>query len=191
MNTQLSKESKRSNEEVLRFDHEDEDKIAYFRLGGNWEDASEYPQILPLKEYSKEDLLRLAWDILRRSPRYRHQHKRLQEFGIKRSTFSGYEGESYFSNTDRPEFNGWQDISLAGDKCIPAKSSINQRFGEYVEQLRAGEAWFVMNRRKWVLDLWGLKYLPNPNTNYLTLKKRELLIAPAGAILVENSDVSF
>jgi hypothetical protein len=181
---------KKAIDEVIQYDPKDKQKAAYYRVGGDWTKSSEYPQIFPLDKYRKEDFLRLAWELLRRSPRYRHQYHMLKEFGIKKSTFSGFKWESYFSNTVLPDFEGWESIPLLGHQCFPSKSSREQTFGEYIAERKGGESWFVMNRRRWVMDLWGLKFLPNPDKNYLNLKDKDLFLAPAGAILVNNDDVN-
>lgn len=171
-----------SVEDGLRFDANDESKRALFLPGANWRHVLEYPSIKSSGKYSRADLILLAWEILRRMPRYRRQYRQLQDFGIKRDTFHLGVPGSFFTDAKPPSFLNWEDVSLFGHKCIPKKSFPEQTFGEYVAERKDGEAWFVMNRRRWVMDLWGLKYLPNPKLSFGALKKQDLFMPPASAL---------
>ncbi len=174
-----------SIEDLLRFDPLDPLRGELFKQGANWRKALEYPPIKLVDDYSRADLIRLAWEILRRMPRYRLQYRKLVSFGIKKSTFFLGDSGSFFTDAKLPYFRDWEDVSLVGHKCVPKKSFPEQTFGEYVAERKDGEVWFVMNRRKWVMDLWGLKYLPNPSQTFEELKDKNLFIPPASAMLID------
>ena len=67
----------------LRFEAGEEESEILFGRGADWRKSSQYPEVKPLDEYTREDYLRLAWELLRRSPRYRWQMHKLGAFGIK------------------------------------------------------------------------------------------------------------
>ena len=56
----------------LRFEAGSEDSIRLFEHGADWRKREQYPEIKPLVDYTRDDYLRLAWELLRRMPRYRH-----------------------------------------------------------------------------------------------------------------------
>ena len=113
------------------------------------------------------------------------QYRKLEELGIKTATFFKPSSSSFYSSDNPPGFPGWANVPLRGHKCEPPTAFQDDTFGTYIEaQSAAGQPWFVMNRRKWVMDLWGLHHLPDPATAFDLLPKRELFNAPAGPVSV-------
>lgn len=68
------------------FPSEDESEVL-LGPGADWRKSSQHPVVKPLDEYTREDYLRLAWELLRWSPRYRWQTHKLGAFGIKSPSF--------------------------------------------------------------------------------------------------------
>jgi hypothetical protein len=183
----LKKQVKSSIEDFLVYDPADARICKLFEPGAVWKNASEYPPVKPLVEYSKDDYLRLAWEILRRMPRYRRQVTKIRELGIEKASFAKYQDDTFFTDTKLPDFAGWKDVPLKGHKCIPRISHQDETFGEYVEARGDYEDWFVMNRRKWVLDLWGLSYLESPSTLFKNQKKVGIFKRPI--LTLEDHDL--
>ena len=71
----------------LRFEAGDEESHELFAPGANWRKQDQYPALKPLDSYTRDDYLRLAWELLRRMPRYRRQHRKLDQLGIKSPSF--------------------------------------------------------------------------------------------------------
>jgi hypothetical protein len=173
----------RSLVDYLRYEADKPNAAALYVPAADWTKASQYPALKLPGQYTRNDYLRLAWEILRRMPRYRRQYKKLEELGIRRPTFFLGDTGAYFSDERPPSFNGWEDVPLRGHKCEPSIESQDETFGMYVEaRTRAEQPWFVMNRRKWVMDFWGVLYLPNPETTFENLPKKALFSAPAAAV---------
>ena len=53
----------------LRFEAGDEESHELFAPGANWRKQDQYPVLKPLDSYTRDDYLRLAWELLRRMPR--------------------------------------------------------------------------------------------------------------------------
>ncbi len=157
----------------LRFEAGNEDSNRLFEHAADWRKRTQYPEIKPLVDYTREDYLRLAWELLRRMPRYRHQFHRLQKFGITSPSFFRTSRHHFYSSENRPGFPGWRDYPLFGHFCDPPIEE-GETFGSYVARLgwidvnqeNEGQPWFVMNRYKWVMDFWGMEYLPDPQAEY-------------------------
>jgi hypothetical protein len=162
--TRSSPSSQKERPSRLRYDPRDEAARYRFRPGADWALASEYPQIKAVAEFTSADYFRLAWELLRRMPRYRDQHEKLQRLGFSKPTFFLGEYGSFFSDDRLPSFNRWQEVQLWAHKCFPRPSSKSQTFGEYVEaRATDGLKWFVVHRRRWCLDYWGMNRLPDPD----------------------------
>lgn len=85
----------------LRFEAGSEDSIRLFELGADWRKREQYPEIKPLVDYTRDDYLRLAWELLRRMPRYRHQIFKLADFGIASPSFFRT-SKHYFVGPEQP-----------------------------------------------------------------------------------------
>ena len=97
--------------------------------------------------------MRLAWELLRRMPRYRRKYRKLEELGIKTATFFKPSSSSFYSGDNPPGLPDWANLPLRGHKGEPPTAFQDDTFGTYIEaQSAAGQPWFVMNRRKWVMD---------------------------------------
>lgn len=148
----------------LRYDPDDESARRRFRPAADWTTASEYPSIKSAAEFTRADYFRLAWELLRRMPRYRDHYEKLQRLGLLKPTFFLGEYGSFFSDERLPTFNGWREVQLWAHKCYPRPLSENETFGEYVDaRANDGLKWFVVHRRRWCLDYWGLSRLPDPD----------------------------
>ena len=161
----------------LRFEAGDDESEVLFGPGADWRKSSQYPVVKPLDEYTLEDYLRLAWELLRRSPRYRWQTHKLGAFGIKSPSFYKKSPTSFYaSDRPLPTFPGWQDFPLLGHKCEPAAAKDCGTLGAYIAaQESAGQPWFVMNRYRWVMDFWGLAFLPSPGATFDESRNQRLL----------------
>ena len=174
--------------DFLRFDAGRPELRALFVPGANWRKKRQYPELKPLDSFTRDDYFRLAWELLRRMPRYRRQYRKLEDLGIKTATFFKPSSSSFYSSDNPPGFPGWANVPLRGHKCEPPMAFQDDTFGTYIEaQTAAGQPWFVMNRRKWVMDFWGLHYLPDPTTPFDGLPKRELFNAPAASVTVVSN----
>ncbi len=174
--------------DFLRFDAGRPELRALFVPGANWRKKRQYPELKPLDSFTRDDYFRLAWELLRRMPRYRRQYRKLEDLGIKTATFFKPSSSSFYSSDNPPGFPGWANVPLRGHKCEPPMAFQDDTFGTYIEaQTAAGQPWLVMNRRKWVMDFWGLHYLPDPTTPFDGLPKRELFNAPAASVTVVSN----
>ena len=141
----------------LRFEAGDEESHELFAPGANWRKQDQYPVLKPLDSYTRDDYLRLAWELLRRMPRYRRQHRKLGQLGIKSPSFFKSSPKHFYTSDSPPAFPGWATCPLRGHQCEPPIAGQDETFGSYIAaQEKAGQPWFVMNRYRWVMDLWGL-----------------------------------
>ena len=173
----------------LRFEAGDEESHELFAPGANWRKQDQYPALKPLDSYTRNDYLRLAWELLRRMPRYRRQYRKLDQLGIKSPSFFKSSPKHYYTSDSPPAFPGWATCPLRGHQCEPPIAGQDETFGSYIAaQEKAGQPWFVMNRYRWVMDLWGLTYVPNPDTPFALLRKSGLFGAPAAAVSVISNE---
>lgn len=146
----------------LRYDASDPTTYELFEPGADWESASLYPPIKAAAEFQREDYLRLAWELLRRMPRYRRQYRKLQHHGLRRPTFFLGESFSFFSDERPPAFNGWQAVPLAPHQCTPLRKPRETTLGAYVSaRQKDGRSWLVVHRHRWCLDYWGVSRMPD------------------------------
>ena len=172
----------------LRFEAGEEESEILFGPAADWRKSGQYPVLKPLDNYTREDYLRLAWELLRRMPRYRWQFRNLDLFGIKSPSFFKSSPKHFYTSESPLAFPGWANYPLRGHQCEPSIASQDETFGTYIASLNeAGEPWFVMNRYRWVMDLWGISYVPNPGTAFGNLRKSGLFGAPAAAVSVISS----
>ena len=173
----------------LRFEAGDEESHELFAPGANWRKQDQYPVLKPLDSYTRDDYLRLAWELLRRMPRYRRQHRKLDQLGIKSPSFFKSSPKHFYTSDSPPAFPGWATCPLRGHQCEPPIAGQDETFGSYIAaQEKAGQPWFVMNRYRWVMDLWGITYVPNPATHFDQLRKSGLFGAPAAAVSVISNE---
>lgn len=174
--------------DFLRYEAGRPEAAADFAPVADWTKADQYPPLKLLDQYSREDYLRLAWEFLRRMPRYRRQHRKLKEMGINKPTFYPSQSGSFFTSESPPDaerWSAWENLNLRGHACQPPIDRPEQTFGDYVdEREKAVEPWFVMNRRRWVMDLWGLRSLPSPTMAFDRLGTGAIFSAPAAAVSV-------
>ncbi len=173
----------------LRFEAGDEESHELFAPGANWRKQDQYLALKPLDSYTRNDYLRLAWELLRRMPRYRRQYRKLDQLGIKSPSFFKSSPKHYYTSDSPPAFPGWATCPLRGHQCEPPIAGQDETFGSYIAaQEKAGQPWFVMNRYRWVMDLWGITYVPNPATHFDHLRKSGLFGAPAAAVSVISNE---
>jgi hypothetical protein len=133
--------------------------------GANWEKGDEYPPLKPDLQWDSKDYLRLAWEVMRRSPRYRWHHLRLTRSGLlDERVFKG--SKFYFSQQEGKYFRvpGWEKIDLDHHYSDPVARK-GQLLGEYVE-VHEGEPWLVMHGTRWVLNFWGLSKMVDPKVRF-------------------------
>lgn len=171
----------------LRFVAGEEDSEHAFAPAADWRKPKQYPDIKPLVDYTRDDYLRLAWELLRRMPRYRRQLRQLKEFGIASPSFVKGSKHHFYSSENPPRFPGWRKCPLLGHyRDPPGRSS--DTFGSYLADLgwtdeaEDGQPWFVMNRYKWVTDFWGMAFLPGHQTEYEVLRPQDVFVSPATLI---------
>lgn len=182
----------RQEEDLARFryDPDDEASRRRFRPAADWAKASEYPPIKATADFTRADYFRLAWELLRRMPRYRDHHEKLQRLGFRKATFFLGEYGSFFSDDRLPTFNGWQDVQLWAHKCFPRPLSVNETFGEYLDaRAKDGLKWFVVHRRRWCLDYWGLSRLPDPDESVERVDL-ETLFVPMATVFDPMTDAA-
>ena len=150
----------------LRFEADDTESQRLFAPGvKDWRKQDQYPALKPLDNYTRDDYLRLAWELLRRMPRYRRQYRKLDLLGIKSPSFFKSSPKHFYTSESPPAFPGWASYPLRGHQCEPPIADQDETFGTYIAaQTNAGQPWFVMNRYRWVMDLWGINYVPDPAT---------------------------
>jgi hypothetical protein len=91
----------------------------------DWRDSKAYPPIKRDSDLVRGDYLRLAWEVLRRVPRYRWHFKRISDNGML--TSRGFAGNDHYFTADNPpnRFSKWKDIPLDHHPCgPPAKSGV-------------------------------------------------------------------
>ncbi|MFY7865513.1 hypothetical protein [Roseateles sp.] len=175
-------------EDRLAYDADNQATWALYAPGANWRNSSEYPPLKPIEDFKRDDYLRLAWELLRRMPRYRRQHLNLAAHGIRPNRhFDGRQGGYHFSsdyrNSAHWKIPGAFELQLGGHVCSPKADSNDQTFAEYVEaRENADQDWFVMSRRRWLMDLWGLTGLPRPNEVLDADSISDLFAAPASFV---------
>ena len=106
-------------EDFLRFDPKSPESLALYAPAADWTQSAQYPEYKLPDEYTRADYLRLAWELLRRMPRYRRQCRKLGELGIVSPTFGRSPQSIYFTHLRPPAFPGWRTVPLNGHKCEP------------------------------------------------------------------------
>jgi hypothetical protein len=157
--------------------------------GANWRDSKGYPAIKPSYEYTSADFYRLAWEILRRTPRYRWHFKRIKESGLLESRsfkadhyfFSGYDGKFF-------RVPGWESICLDFHNCAPSAKP-GQLLGDYVNQ-HQGQPWLVVHGPRWALNLWGLSEFVDPSSAYQESVTRQMFVASIPCVVEPLVEVS-
>ena len=114
--------------DFLRFDAGRPEFLALFAPAADWRKKRQYPELKPLSSFTRDDYLRLAWELLRRMPRYRRQYRKLEELGIKTATFFKPSSSSFYSSDNPPGFPGWANVPLRGHKCEPPTAFQNDTF---------------------------------------------------------------
>ncbi|MBW8846180.1 MAG: hypothetical protein JF607_14535 [Burkholderiales bacterium] len=141
----------------LQYNPDDAESRELFVPGANWEDASAYPPIKAAGDLKRADYLRLAWELLRRMPRYRRQLSKLKQLDFRKATFFLGAPGSFFSDKKLPTFNGWGEVPLRGHQCTPRPTSREATLGKYVAARQKDERpWLLVHRRRWCLDYWGV-----------------------------------
>lgn len=128
--------------------------------GADWRSADSYPALKPDKEYKRPDYLRLAWEILRRVPRYRWHAKRIIENEFLNE--DSFRDQGYFIDSSSlfPRRGTWKDLPIGNHVCSP-DSEPNEVLGAYIER-NAGSPWRVFHCHGWAKRLWGVASLMAP-----------------------------
>ncbi|WP_155742611.1 hypothetical protein [Variovorax paradoxus] len=127
--------------------------------GANWKNAGEYPALKPASLWTGSDYLRLAWEIIRRSPRYRLHYARLAYHGLldERGFFGG---RPVLTDEDF-QIPQWRTFPVHQHYCEPPQNN-DELLGAYVDRL--GDApWKVVHGTWFATRAWGVGVLPDPN----------------------------
>ena len=162
----------------------------------NWRNGEEYPPLKPDSQLEAQDFLRLAWEVLRRAPRYRWHFERLKQSGLLDKDFFG--GEIYHFSAHAPrrfEKVLWSKINAYDHFCVPAATE-GQTLVEYMRE-NEDSNWQVMHGTRWVKALWGVSTIIDPITDAERIDL-EAFFAPSlpqlanpSAYQLEDSDGSF
>lgn len=164
----------------LRYDPLDPESSQLFVPGADWEDASAYPPIKAARDFTRADYLRLAWELLRRMPRYRRQCRKLQQLELRSTTFFVGPPCSFFSDKKLPTFRGWEDAVLRGHQCTPRPTSDEVTLGDYVAaRLKDERPWLLVHRHRWCLDYWGVRRMEGPQKSCDEVGLERLFAPPA------------
>jgi len=184
------KESSIGRASLLTIDHisRDRQKGLYFPAA-DWRYERNYPELKPEQQLIQCDFLRLAWEVLRRVPRYRWHYQRIRASGFLDSdTFPKRE---YF--LDSEDFDSsfragksWKLIKVGDHICFP-DSTEGELLGAYVER-NSGAPWRVFHCHGWAKRLWGVSKLMDPDME-LTQAQLKALFAPSAPELI-SSDAS-
>jgi hypothetical protein len=129
-----------------------------FEPAVNWQDSGEYPAIK--LELEPGDYLRLAWEVMRRSPRYRWHHKRLKQDGLLEvASFPG--GLTSITSRLATRFPGWQSVRADMHFTAP-KAEPGEKLPSYVK--RQTGSWLVAQGNWHVRSGWGISEVLDPAT---------------------------
>jgi hypothetical protein len=105
--------------------------------------------------------MRLAWEILRRTARYRWHHARLTRSGqVGLDTFKG--SRQFFASGEHfLGVPGWEQIPLRDHYTFPSDPDLS--LGEFRRKYE-GVEWIVVHGTRWVQDLWGISRVEAPAT---------------------------
>ena len=129
----------------------------------NWRDAALYPKFKPEHLLTQDDYLRLAWEVLRRVPRYRWHYKRISKSGLLAT--QTFKNNTYcIDSNDGPKrlFPGWKNLLLEHYYCGPEAQS-GESLGAYAER-NVDVSWRVFHPHGWAMKLWGISELLDPET---------------------------
>lgn len=146
----------------LVIEHIREDKMPHlYGPQADWRSADAYPAVKPDHEWEAADHLRLAWEILRRIPRYRWHFERVQRSGLLGAR--SFKGATYYFAAQEGHFfrvPGWEQIVLNDHYCNPPEHR-DQTLESYVDQ-HSGTDWVVVFGPRWATNLWGIADLVDP-----------------------------
>jgi hypothetical protein len=138
-------------------------KLDLYEPVSDWTDGKAYPALVPDSFLKQSDYLRMAWEVLRRAPRYRMHFKRLTLSNlISEDAFFGR--ISHLSKRDGKFrlFPRWEIIKVQHHYCSPAAKE-GQLFGDYAEEHKSVD-WMVMHGHRWAMNFWGTTKLIDPKT---------------------------
>ncbi|WP_284428206.1 hypothetical protein [Acidovorax sp. SUPP2522] len=128
--------------------------------GANWQSANEYPALKPESLWSGQDYLRLAWEIIRRSPRYRLYQTRLAHYGLLDQR--GFVGGRPVLTDEDFQIPAWRTFPVHQHYCEPRQLD-GELLGDYVDR-QADGCWKVVHGTWFATKAWGLASLPDPDT---------------------------
>jgi hypothetical protein len=154
--------------------------------GADWRTGSSYPEVKPDSDLELKDHLRLAWEVLRRMPRYRWHYQRLLESGLLGTKV--FKGQHYFFSGSEGRFfrvPEWKSICLDDHFCKPFARP-KQLLEDYVDE-HSGKNWVVVHGNRWALKIWGVSEIADPRTPYDALDL-ERLFAPSFPTLLPEDE---
>jgi hypothetical protein len=143
----------------------------------DWKVHNQYPSLKPDSTLIAQDFLRLAWEVLRRAPRYRWHYERLKLSGLLESEVFGGETFHFAEHAPRMfESRLWSKVIADEHFCVPPATD-GQTLTEYADK-NSGANWQVVHGTRWVKDLWGVSALYDPATSAVDIDL-EKLFAPS------------
>lgn len=135
----------------------------------DWRDPESYPPFV--KDLTPADCLRLVWEVMRRSPRYRRHYFRLEENGLlQEDSFTG--GKPYVTSLERTRFRGWQSVKVEKHWVGPPDYRPAETMREYIT--RQTGPWLIMHGHWFVKTAWGISRVASPSTPAAGLDLRDL-----------------
>jgi hypothetical protein len=151
-----------SGEDVLSFDGKPE----LWEPLVDWRDPKSYPDPIPNANLRRLDARRLAWEFLRRTPRYRWQHQRLVANELIGARV--FDGGSRYFDAFHPVPDSLQRHPRKGHTANDAPSSAEETLGEFVAR-QADRGWFIQHGHDWACDHWGISEMVAPHTPFRDL----------------------
>lgn len=149
-----------SGEDLLEFSQE---KAYLYEPVANWRDGAAYPQVVGKEESLKPEYCRrLAWELVRRTPRYRHDYRHLASAGLL-SSRCFVTGESFYSWEQQPGPRARaMDVSVHACSSPPLQ---NETLGEFAVR-HEGSRWWVQHAHDWACQHWCMSKLSAPEVAY-------------------------
>lgn len=136
-------------------------KLDLYEPISDWTDGRAYPALVPDSFLKQSDYLRMAWEVLRRAPRYRMHFKRLTLSNLT-SEDAFFHRTSHLSKRDDKFrlFPRWESVEVQHHYCSPAAKE-GQLLGDYAEEHKSLD-WMVMHGHRWAMNFWGTTRLIDP-----------------------------
>jgi hypothetical protein len=131
--------------------------------GLDWRVAANYPPLVSPLKFTAAHGRRLAWEFLRRTPRYRWHFERLRARGLIASRQFG-DGRSFYTPKDRPHP---PEIfaAIEAHEFGPSVPNPGERIYDYVQRHK-DQSWWIQHGHDWACRHWGLSFVADPQKDF-------------------------